>query len=65
MWEGRGGVARMSWWEEHTRQREQHLQTLRDWEAFGLFKEEHVIWNGWRMGFVFRGGAEEAGEAGA
>lgn len=68
IWEGRGGVVRMSWWEKHTRQREQRLQRLRDWEAFSLFKEEHVIWNGWRMGCVLSGGAEvrdKAGEAGA
>ena len=68
IWEGRGGVVRMSWWEKHTRQREQCLQRLRDWEAFGPSKEEHVIWSGWRMGRVLSGGAEvrdKAGEAGA
>ena len=54
----------MSWWEKHTRQREQRLQRLRDWEAFGLFKEEHVIWSGWRMGRVLSGGAEVRDKAG-
>ena len=40
----------MPWWDEHSRQREHHLQGLRGWEAFGWFKEEHGTWNGWRMG---------------
>lgn len=42
----------MPWWDEHNRQREQHLQGLRDWEALGRFKEEHGTWEGWRMGCV-------------
>lgn len=31
---------------------DQHLQGRRDLEAFDVFKEEHVAWNGWRVGCV-------------
>lgn len=40
--------------EGHARQGEQHLQRLRDLEAFDLFKEEDMVWNGWRMGCEVR-----------
>lgn len=38
--------------EGHARQGEQHLQRLRDLEACDLFKEGHMVWNGWRVGCV-------------
>ena len=50
--EGGGGVYQMDMVEGHARQGEQHLQRLRDLEACDLFKEEHMVWNGWRVGCV-------------
>ena len=34
-------------------------------EAFGLFTEEHLAWNGWRMGACSRGRARMREEAGS